>query len=96
VRDAADPLWAGVPQWAPRRLLRFGRRLDGWRCRRQPLRLVALQRLDRQLELLGLARQLFRGPAELGPSITRQLEFQPSDLGLRGQRIQRHRGNDPL
>jgi len=35
------------PQWAPRRLLRFGLdyRGDGRRCLRQPFRLVALQRL---------------------------------------------------
>jgi len=87
-------------QWATRRLLRFGRGLGGCghfrRGRRQPLRLVGLQRLERQLELLGLARQLLRGPAELSPSISRQLEFQAGDLGLRGQRILRHRGNDPL
>jgi hypothetical protein len=28
--------------------------------------------------------------------MSRQLEFQPSDLGLGGQRILRHRANDPL
>ena len=87
-------------QRAASRLLCFGRGLDGCgdrrRCRRQPLRLVALQRLERQLELLGLARQLLRGSAELGPSISRQLEFQPGDLGLRRQRILRHRGDDAL
>ena len=87
-------------QRAPRRLLRLGRGLDcrgdRRRCRREPLRLVGLQRLERQLELLGLARQLLRGTAELGPPITRQLEFQPGDLGLRGQRILRHRGDDAL
>jgi hypothetical protein len=78
----------------------LGRGLDGRgdrrRCHHQSLRLVGFQRLERQLELLNLARQLFRGPAELGPPIARQLEFQPGDLGLRGQRIQRHRGNDLL
>ena len=87
-------------QGAPRRLLRFGRGLDGCsdlrRCRYQPLRLVGLQRLQRQLELLSLARQLLRGLSELGPSISRQLEFQAGDLSLRGQRILHHRGNDPL
>src|SRR5215468_7895591 len=43
-------------QWTPRRLLRFGRGLDGCsdrrRCRHQALRLVGFQRLERQLELL--------------------------------------------
>jgi hypothetical protein len=82
------------------RLLRCGRGLDGCgdrrRCRRQALRLVGFQRLEHQIELLGLARQLLRGAAELGPSISRQLEFQPGDLGLRGQRILRHRGDDAL
>jgi hypothetical protein len=55
-------------QWAPRRLLRFGLdyRGDCRRCRCQPFRLVGLQRLKRQFELLGVARQLFRGSAELG------------------------------
>ena len=47
-------------QWAARRLVRFDRGLDSCgdrrRCRRQPLRLVAFQRLERQLELLRLAR----------------------------------------
>ena len=66
-------------QWAPRRLLRLGRGLDGCsdrrRCRHQSLRLVGLQRLERQFELLSLARQLLRGTAELGPPVTRQLEF---------------------
>jgi hypothetical protein len=75
-------------QRAPRRLLRLGRRLDccgdrrRYRC--EPLRLVGLQRLERQLELLGVARQLLRGTAKLGPPVTRQLEFQPGDLGLGG------------
>jgi hypothetical protein len=65
-------------QWAPRRLLRLGRGLDRRghfrRGRRQALRLVGFQRLERQLELLGLARQLLRGAAELGPPVARQLE----------------------
>jgi hypothetical protein len=73
-------------QWATRRLLRLSHGLGGCshfrRGRRQALRLVGLQRLERQLELLGLARQLLRGLPELGPSISRQLEFQPGDLGL--------------
>jgi hypothetical protein len=53
------------------RLLRFDRTLDDasrlgeGHC--QPLGLVALQRLDRQLELLRLARQLLRRAPELGP-----------------------------
>jgi len=66
-------------QRAPRWLLRLGRGLDRrGHCRRggrEPLRLVGLQRLKRQLELLGLARQLLRGTAELGPPVTCQLEF---------------------
>jgi hypothetical protein len=56
---------------APCRLLRLGRGLDGcsdrWRCPSEPFRLVGLQRLERQLELLGIARQLLRRAAELGP-----------------------------
>ena len=80
-------------QCAPRRLLRLRRGLGGRghfrRGRRQPLRLVGFQRLERQLELLGRARQLLRGSPELGASISRQLEFQPSDLGLGAQRILR-------
>ena len=87
-------------QRAASRLLCFGRGLDGCsdsrRCRREPLRLVGLQRLQRQFELLDLARQLFRGTAKLGPPVTRQLELQPRDLGLSGRRIQRHRGDDAL
>ena len=66
-------------QRAPCRLLRLGRGLDGRghfrRGRRQSLGLVGLQRLEGQLELLGLASQLLRGTAELGPPVTRQLEF---------------------
>ena len=86
-------------QRAPGRLLRFGGGLD---CRRhhrrggEPLSLVGFQRFDRQLELLGLARQLLRRTAELGPPVTRQLEAQLGDLRLGGHRILRHRGDDPL
>jgi hypothetical protein len=58
--------------------------------------LVGLQRLERQLELLGLARQLLRGAAKFGPPITGQLEFQSGDLGLGSQPILRHCGNDAL
>jgi hypothetical protein len=47
-------------QRAPRRLVRFGRGLDCRghcrRCGRQPFRLVALERLERQFELLGITR----------------------------------------
>ena len=81
-------------QWAACRLLRLGRSRDRRRCCREPLRLVGFQRLQRQLELLDLARQLLRETAKLGPSITRQLEFQPGDQGLGGQRMLRHRGDD--
>jgi hypothetical protein len=49
-----------------------------------------------RVELPSLARQLFRGTAELSPPITGQLKFQPGDLGLHGQRILRHRGDDAL
>jgi hypothetical protein len=84
----------------PRRLPRLDRSLDGCgdgrRCHREPLRLVGLQRLEGQLELLGLARQLLRGTAKLGPPVTRQLELQPGNLGFGGQRILRHTGNDAL
>jgi hypothetical protein len=87
-------------QWAPRRLRRLGRGLDcragRRRCRRELFRLVSLQGLERQLELLGLAPQLLRGSSELGPSISRQLEFQLGDLGLGDERILRHRGDDAL
>ena len=76
-------------QRAARRLLRFSSGLNNRghsrRCCRQPLRLVGLQRLERQFELLTLAPQLLRGAAKLGAPITGQLEFQPGDLGLRGQ-----------
>jgi hypothetical protein len=87
-------------QRTPRRLLRLDRSLngcgDGRRCHREPLRLVGLQRLEGQLELLGVARRLLRGTAKLGPPVTRQLELQPGDLGLGGRRILRHRGDDAL
>ena len=43
-----------------------------------------------------VARQLFRGPAELGASITRQLEFQLGNLSLGHHRIARQIGNDLL
>ena len=82
------------------RLLRLGRALDRSAHDRQgtgnPLGLVLFQGLDCQLELLGFARQFLRGAAVFGPLISRQLEFQPGDLDLRGQRILRHRGDDPL
>ena len=52
--------WQVLRQRTPRRPLRFGGGLDGRRYRRrggrETLRLVGLQRLERQLELLGLAR----------------------------------------
>src|SRR6266851_8845810 len=87
-------------QWAPRRLLRLGRGLDcrgdRRRCRRELFRLVSLQGLERQLELLGVARQLLRGTAKLDPPIPCQLESQPGDLGLGGQRILRHSSDDAL
>ena len=63
-RCRMSPILSGqvFRQWAPRRLLRLSRGLEGRghfrRGRRQPLRLVGFQRLERQLELLGLARQL--------------------------------------
>jgi len=95
-----EPVAAVFRQWAPRRLVRFGCGLDGCgdrrRCRHQPLRLVGCQRFERQLELLSLARQFLRGSPELGPSIARQLEFQPGDLGLGGERVLRHRGDHAL
>jgi len=89
--------WQVLRQRAPRWLLRLGCGLDRRRRGgREPLRLVGLQRLERQLELLGLARQLLRGTAELGPPVTRQLEFQPGDLGLGRERILRHRSDEAL
>jgi hypothetical protein len=87
-------------QWPTRRLLFLDRFLDRrchhWRGGGQPFGLVALQALDRQLELFDLARQLLRGPAELGPPVARQLELQFGDLGLRRHRVARHLGNDAL
>ena len=87
-------------QWPARRLLFLDRFLDRrchhWRGGGQPFGLVALQTLDRQLELFDLARQLLRGPAELGPPVARQLELQFGDLGLRRHRVARHLGNDAL
>jgi hypothetical protein len=82
------------------RLLRLGRALDRSAHDRQgtgnPLGLVLFQGLDRQLELLGFARQFLRGAAVFGSLISRQLEFQPGNLDLRGQRILRHCGDEPL
>ena len=87
-------------QRTPGRLLRLGgsqgRRRHDRRGGGEPLGLVGFQRLDRQLELLGFARQLLRRAAELGPPVTRQLEAQLGDLRLGGDRILRHRGDDPL
>ncbi len=81
-------------------LLRFGgglnRRRHHRRGRGEPLGLVGFQRLDHQLELLGFARQLLRRTAELGPPVTRQLEAQLGDFRLGGDRILRHRSDDPL
>ena len=60
------------------RLVRLHRALDrsGHHRRggREPLGLVGFQPFDRQLELLGLARQLLRRAAELGAPVARQLE----------------------
>ena len=90
-RDGANPLSAGVAaarQRAACRLLRLGSGLGGGDGRRgscQLFRVVGFQRFERQFELLGVARQLLRGAAKLGAPITCQLEFQPGDLGLRGQ-----------
>jgi hypothetical protein len=58
--------------------------------------LIGLQGLDRQLELLYLARQLLRRAPKLGPPVARQLEFQFGDLGLRRRRVARHVGDDAL
>jgi hypothetical protein len=87
-------------QRAPSRLWRFGggldRRRHDRRGRSDPLGVVGLQCFDRQLELLGFARQLLRRAAELGPPVTRQLEAQLGDLRLGGDRILRHRRDDAL
>jgi hypothetical protein len=87
-------------QWPAGWLLRFGRRLDQ-RCHRrrlgrQPLGLIGLHRLDRQLELGNVTRLLLRRPAELGAPVPRQLEFQLGDLGLGHHRIARQIGNHLL
>ena len=87
-------------QRTPGRLLRFTSRFDhrrhDGRSRDDPLGLVGFQRLDRQLELLGVARQLLRRAAELGPPVSRQLKAQFGDLRLGGDRVLHHRGDDPL
>ena len=87
-------------QWPAGGLLRLGHAFDDGgrlgRGGRQLLGLVGFQGLDRQLELFGLARQLLRGPAELGAAIARQLELQPDDLGSCRRRIADHLGDDPL
>jgi hypothetical protein len=57
---------------------------------------VGFQRLDRQLELVGLALQLLQRMAELGSPVTRQLEAQLGDLGLSVDGVPRHRGDDTL
>ena len=93
---ARQVLW----QRAAGRLSRFAGRLDR-RChhrrdRSDPLDLVGFQRLDRQLELVRLARQLLRRAAELGTPVAGQLEAQLGNQDLRGDRILRHRGDDPL
>jgi hypothetical protein len=71
IRSGQDVAAVGV---VPASVLRPRSRLPR-RCRRQPFRLVGLQTLRRQLELLGVMRQLLRGTAELRPPVTSQLEF---------------------
>ena len=70
-------------QRASRRLLRRGHCLDCHGDRRRgrckPLCLVGFQTLNRQLELLRLARHPLRRAAKLGPPVARQLELQPGD-----------------
>src|SRR5438874_305040 len=87
-------------QRASRRLLCFDRALDygcyAWRGSREQLGLIGLQCLDRQLELLGLMRQLLRRTPELRPAIASELEAQLGDLGLSRDRILRHRRDDLL
>jgi hypothetical protein len=101
-RRRMNYLFAGemLGQWPACRFLRLGRRLDHRRHRGracgQPLGLVGLDALDRQLELGDVARQLFRRPAELGALVARQPEFQLGDLGLRHHRIARQIGNHLL
>jgi len=72
------------------------RRRRDRRGRSEPLGLVRFQRLDRQLELLGVARQFRRRATELGAPVSRQLEAQFGDLRLGGDRVLHHRGDDPL
>src|SRR5947207_4622471 len=87
-------------QRASRRLLCFDRALDcgcyAWRGGREQLGLIGLQCLDRQLELLGLMRQLLRRTTEFRPAIASELEAQLGDLGLSRDRILRHRRDDLL
>src|SRR5204863_1200022 len=81
-------------------LLCFDRALDygcyAWVGSREQLGLIGLQCLDRQLELLGLMRQLLRRTPELRPAIASELEAQLGDLGLSRDRILRHRRDDLL
>jgi len=63
---------------------------------REPLGLVGFQRLDRQLELVGLTLQLLRRLAKLGPPVARQLEAQLGDLSLSIDRVPRHSNNNAL
>jgi len=88
--------WQVFRQGAPRRFLRLDGCSDDGRSGCDPLGLIGFQRLDRQLELLGLTRQLLRRAAELGAPIAGQLEAQLRDLRLGGDRILHHRGDDPL
>jgi hypothetical protein len=87
-------------QGPARRLLFLDRFLDRHGNNRrgggQPLGLVGLQTLDRQLELLDLARQLLRRAPKLGAPVARQLEFQYGDLGFRRYRVARHVSDDAL
>ena len=89
-----------VRQGAPCRLLCFGsglnRRGHHRRSGPKPLGLVGFKRLDRQLELFYLVCQLLRGAAELGPTVTGQLEAQLGDLCLGGDRVLQQRRDDAL
>jgi len=89
-----------IRQRAPGRLLRLGSTLDGGSNNRrggsEPLGLILFERLDRQLELLGLTRQPLRGTAKLGAAIARQLELQLGNLGLSVDRVLRHSSDDAL
>jgi hypothetical protein len=58
-------------------------RRDDRRGGGQSLGLVGRQTLDRQLELLDLARQLLRRAPKLGPPVARQLELQFGNLDFR-------------